>query len=203
MKRLSTSLSLFLLFFSGAFAQATFYNTGEIQEIRIFFTQPNWDNLLDALVAEDEDGRLIAPLVIVNGIEYDSVGVKYKGNSSYNPTRPKNPFSIKLDEIIGSQDYEGHDLIKLSNAFKDPSFVREVLGYEIARNYMAAPRANYTKVYVNGAYHGLYSNVESVKKKFLNEYFYSNDNALFKCDPTQGATSPPGCPMTVTGPCLQ
>jgi len=195
MKRLSTAVSLFLLFFSSAFAQATFYNTGEIQEIRIFFAQQNWDDLLDALVAADEDGRLIAPLVILNGIEYDSVGVKYKGNSSYNPNRPKNPFSIKLDEIIGSQDYEGHDLIKLSNAFKDPSFVREVLGYEIARNYMAAPRANYTKVYVNGAYHGLYSNVESVKKKFLNEYFYSNDNALFKCDPTQGATSPPGCPM--------
>jgi len=194
MKRLSITVNLFLLFFSGAFAQ-TFYNTGEIQEIRIFFAQQNWDHLLDSLTAADEDARLIAPLVIVNGIEFDSVGVKYKGNSSYNPNRPKNPFSINLDEIIGSQDYEGHDLIKLSNAFKDPSFVREVMGYEIARNYMAAPRANYAKVYVNGAYHGLYSNVESVKNKFLNEYFYSNDNALFKCDPTQGATSPPGCPM--------
>lgn len=195
MKRLSASLSLFLLFFTGAFAQSTFYNTDEIQEIRIFFAQQNWDYLLDSLAAADEDARLIAPLVIVNGIEFDSVGVKYKGNSSYNPNRPKNPFSINLDEIIGSQDYEGHDLIKLSNAFKDPSFVREVLGYEIARNYMAAPRANYAKVYVNGAYHGLYTNVESIKNKFLNEYFYSNDNALFKCDPTQGATSPPGCPM--------
>lgn len=195
MKRLFTSVNLFLLFFSGSFAQSSFYNTGEIQEIRIFFAQQNWDYLLDSLAAANEDGRLLAPLVIVNGIEYDSVGIKYKGNSSYNPNRPKNPFSINLDEVIGNQDYEGHDLIKLSNAFKDPSFVREVLGYEIARNYMAAPRANYAKVYVNGAYHGLYSNVESIKNKFLNEYFYSNDNALFKCDPTQGATSPPGCPM--------
>ncbi len=193
MKRLFTSVNLFVLFFSGAFAQS-FYNTGEIQEIRIFFAQQNWDHLLDSLAAADEDARLIAPLVIVNGVEFDSVGIKYKGNSSYNPNRPKNPFSINLDEVIGSQDYEGHDLIKLSNAFKDPSYVREVLGYEIARNYMAAPRANYAKVYVNGAYHGLYSNVESIKKKFLNEYFYSNDNALFKCDPTQGSTSPPGCP---------
>ncbi|NUO03422.1 MAG: CotH kinase family protein [Saprospiraceae bacterium] len=194
MKRLLTSVNLFLLFFSGAFAQ-TFYNTGEIQEIRIFFAQQNWDYLLDSIANANEDARLLAPLVIVNGIEFDSVGVKYKGNSSYNPNRPKNPFSINLDEVIGSQDYEGHDLLKLSNAFKDPTFVREVLGYEIARNYMAAPRANYAKVYVNGAYHGLYSNVESIKTKFLNEYFYSNDNALFKCDPTQGATSPPGCPM--------
>lgn len=193
MKRLLLSLNL-LCVFIGATAQ-TFYNPAEIQEIRIFFAQQNWDHLLDSLVLEDEDARLIAPLVIVNGLEFDSVGVKYKGNSSYNANRPKNPFSINLDEIISNQDYEGHDLIKLSNGFKDPAFVREVLGYEIARNYMAAPRANYAKVYVNGSYHGLYTNVESIKKKFLNEYFYSNDNALFKCDPTQGAPTLPGCPM--------
>ncbi len=193
MKRLSTSLCFSLFFAMGAFAQ-TFYNTDEIQEIRIFFAQTNWDHVLDSIAAEEDDARLLAPLVLVNGIEFDSVGVKYKGNSSYNANRPKNPFSINLDEIITNQDYEGHDLLKLSNAFKDPAFVREVLGYEIARNYMAAPRANYAKVFVNGVYHGLYCNVESIKKDFLNEYFYSNDNALFKCDPTQGASSPSGCP---------
>lgn len=171
-----------------------FFDIQTIQEIRIYFWQSNWDFLLDSLAATDDDARLLAPMVVINGITFDSVGVKYKGNSSYSPNRPKNPFSIKLDYVIDDQDYQGNTLLKLSNGFKDPSFVREVLGYEIANQYMDAPRANYAKVYVNDVYHGLYSNVESVKSKFLSEHYYSSDGALFKCDPTQGATSPPGCP---------
>ncbi len=176
-----------------------FYASDAIQEIRIYFSQPNWDYLLDSLNAADEDARLIAPLIVINGVEFDSVGVKYKGNSSYNPNRPKNPFSIDLNEVIETQDYQGHTLIKLSNGFKDPTFLREALGYEIANQYMDAPRANYARVYVNDNYHGLYTNVESVKSKFLSERFYSSDNALFKCDPTMGASNPPGCPQPMGG----
>lgn len=179
-------------------AAQDFYAIDAIQEIRIYFSQPNWDYLLDSLNAADEDARLIAPLLIINGVAFDSVGVKYKGNSSYNPNRPKNPFSIDLNEVI-DQDYQGHTLIKLSNGFKDPSFLREALGYEIANQYMAAPKANYARVYVNDNYHGLYTNVESVKSKFLSERFYSSDNALFKCDPTMGAANPPGCPQPMGG----
>jgi len=176
-----------------------FYAADAIQEIRIYFSQPNWDFLLDSLNAADEEARLLVPLVLINGVAFDSVGVKYKGNSSYNPNRPKNPFSIKLDEVIENQDYQGHTLIKLSNGFKDPSFLREALGYEIANQYMDAPRANYARVYVNDNYHGLYTNVESIKSKFLSEHYYSSDNALFKCDPIQGAPTPPGCPPSMGG----
>ncbi|NUQ23312.1 MAG: CotH kinase family protein [Saprospiraceae bacterium] len=176
-----------------------FYASDAIQEIRIYFSQPNWDYLLDSLNAADEEARLLVPLVLVNGVAFDSVGVKYKGNSSYNPNRPKNPFSIKLDEVIENQDYQGHTLVKLSNGFKDPSFLREALGYEIANQYMDAPRANYARVYVNDNYHGLYTNVESIKSKFLSEHYYSSDNALFKCDPIQGAPNPPGCPPSMGG----
>lgn len=202
MKKLLPCALAGILCWSGFFSLSAqdFYDTQTIQEIRIYFWQSNWDFLLDSLAAVDDDARLLAPMVVINGVTFDSVGVKYKGNSSYSPNRPKNPFSIKLDYAIDDQDYQGNTLLKLSNGFKDPSFVREVLGYEIANQYMDAPRANYAKVYVNDVYHGLYSNVESVKSKFLSEHYYSSDGALFKCDPTQGATPPPGCPNMGGGP---
>ena len=77
------------------------------------------------------------------------MGVRHKGYSSYSPGRAKNPFNIKLDEVHAGQDYQGYEKLKLSNVIQDPSFLREVLAYEVARNYMHASRANYANLYVN------------------------------------------------------
>ncbi|MCB0509984.1 MAG: CotH kinase family protein, partial [Bacteroidetes bacterium] len=158
------------------------YDNEIVRNIEITFTQSNWDQILDTYYANGNDERLIAT-VVINGESFDSVGVKYKGNSTYNPNNVKNPFNIKLDEFI-KQDYQGYTTLKLSTGDKDPSFVREVLGYEIARKYMDAPQANYTKIYINGNYHGLYDNVESVNGDFQEKYLYANrDETRVKCNP--------------------
>lgn len=158
------------------------YDNEIVGSIEITFTQSNWDQILDTYYANGNDERLIAT-VVINGESFDSVGVKYKGNSTYNPNNVKNPFNIKLDEFI-KQDYQGYTTLKLSTGDKDPSFVREVLGYEIARKYMDAPQANYTKIYINGNYHGLYDNVESVNGDFQEKYLYANrDETRVKCNP--------------------
>jgi hypothetical protein len=124
--------------------------------------------------------------VKINGVQFDSAGVKYKGNSTYSASQVKNPFHIALD-AFKEQDYQGYTDVKLSNVAKDPSFVREVLSYSILRQYMHAPLSNYAKVYVNGTYIGLYVSSESVSKKFVNNHFYSKNNAFFKCNPPAGA----------------
>jgi len=48
---------------------------------------------------------------------------------------------------------------------------------------MAAPLSNFAKVYINGDFIGLYSNTESITKKFVNKHFFSNQNTFFKCNP--------------------
>ena len=72
------------------------------------------------------EAYLMANWVKVNGVRFDSVGVKYKGNSSYSSSRVKNPLHIALDEYI-NQKYNGFTDIKLGNGFSDPSNIREVL----------------------------------------------------------------------------
>ena len=126
--------------------------------------------------------------VIINGITYDSVGVRYKGNSSYNANQVKNPLNIKLDYVINNQDHEGYETIKLANVFKDPTFIREVFGYEMVRNYLPSSLANFTKVFINGTYIGLYTNVQDVDKGFLKTNFYSNDYPFFKGELNTGET---------------
>ncbi len=166
-------------------AQSNFYDVNAIQLIEITFTQSNWDYMLDTATAGSE-GFILASKIKINGVQFDSVGVKYKGNSSYNSNQVKNPFHIELD-TYKNQDYQGFTDIKLGNAFKDPSFLREVLSYKIARNYMVAPQSNFANIYVNNQLLGLYSNSESVGKKFVESHFGSNDNSFFKCNPLGGA----------------
>lgn len=162
-----------------------FYDIKTIQKIEITFSQNNWDYQLDTSKAGAE-GYIMAKSVAVNGVVFDSVGIKYKGNSTYNANQKKNPFHIELN-TYKEQDYQGYTDIKLSNSAKDPTFIREVLSYEILRNYMDAPLANYANVYINGSLIGLYPNVESISKKFVNNHFYSNNNAFIKCNPIAGA----------------
>ncbi|MCZ4409027.1 CotH kinase family protein [Cryomorphaceae bacterium 1068] len=163
----------------------SFYDINTIQTIELTFEESNWDALLDAEKAGDGD-YIMAQSVLINGLEYDSVGVKYKGNSTYNANQVKNPFHIELD-TYKDHEHDGYTDIKLSNVAKDPSFLREVLSYQILRDYMDAPLSNYANVYVNGDLIGLYSNSESVSKKFVNSRFGSNDNTFIKCNPVDGA----------------
>lgn len=165
------------------FAQTSFYSVDTIREIKIYFDQPNWDHLLDSLYILGNEDRLTSTKIIIDGTQLDSVGVRYKGYSSVSVTRTKNPFNIKLDYIKGNQTYNGIDKIKLSNVIQDPSFVREVLSYEIARKYMPASKSNYANVYINDTLVGLYSNVEAVGTEFLENHFNSSDNSFFKCNP--------------------
>ena len=175
---------LFLFIGSVSFGQAL-YDLNTIQTIEITFAQSNWDALLDA--AEPSDEYISAQSVAINGTVFPNVGAKYKGNSSYNASQVKNPWHLELD-TYEDQNYQGYTDIKLNNVIFDPSFIREALAYKILGNYMDVPLANYAKVYVNGTYLGLYTNVESISKKFVDSRFGSKTNAFFNCSPPGGAS---------------
>ena len=190
MKKTVLSVALALISLT-SFSQG-FYDINTINNIEINFWDANWDATLDTYYANDVGERLVAT-VVINGVQYDSCGVKYKGNSSYDVNRTKNPFNIKLDYIKGSQNVDGYETLKLSNVYKDPSFVREVLAYEIARKYTTAPQANFTNVTVNGSLFGLYTNVENINKNFVKNHYWEDNGAFFKGEQIQGPPAA-GCP---------
>ncbi len=175
---------LIVIIFSSfsAFSQDVF-DIG-VRTIEIFFSEPNWDDTLDVYYANDQGERLVADSILIDGIADESVGIKYKGNSSYNVNNTKNPMNIKLDYINNGQSIDGYNVLKLSNGFRDPSFVREVLTYEMAREYMPSPKATYANVWVNGTLLGLYTCVQSVDDDFTNENFYERKGPLFKAENT-------------------
>ena len=161
------------------FSQNNFYDIDTIREVRLYFYEENWDALLDSFFIVGDNDRALAD-VIIDGYSYDSVGVRYKGFSSVSINRLKNPFNLKLDYIIEGQAHQGIDKLKLANVYQDPSFIREVLTYEIAADYMPSPKANYANVYINDTLLGLYTNVQAVNKDFLNEHFGNKYNPFFQ-----------------------
>lgn len=165
------------------YGQTDFYDVEAIREVKIYFQESNWDAILDSLFQTgDGRGRLLCN-VMIDGIMYDSVGIRYKGYSSWDVNRVKNPFNIKLDYIISSQNHMGYDKIKLANVIHDPTFTREILSYDIARKYMPASKCNYANVYVNDTLIGLYTSSEAVNKDFVEKYFGSRSNPFFKGSP--------------------
>jgi CotH kinase protein len=179
--------------------QSEFYDFG-VREVRIYFTEKNWEKRLDSIRKANPSGRILCS-VSVDGRRFEECGVRYKGNSSYKKTKKqgfrKLPFNIKLDFRRADQALAGGEtVLKLANVTGDPSFVREVLTYEIARNYMPAPRANFVRLYINDSFSGLYTNVESIDDAFLKKNYGYSKGVLIKCDPELDDKSPAekGCP---------
>lgn len=197
--KITTLLTTSLLLLSLPAKSQKFFAWDYIPEIRVTIQDSKWEKRLDSLKALKNGDRLLAD-VEIDGQKFKDVGVRYKGNSSYFNVRKygesKLPFNLKSNQVHPKQYFpDDTETIKLSNVFRDPSFLREVLSYEIARKYMPAPRANFAKLYINGAYMGLYNNTESVEDDFLESYFDEKKGILVKCDPEEwGREIKQSCP---------
>jgi len=97
---------------AGGEHQEGFYAQNEMHDVELSFTQSNWWQLLENNYNSATD--LLATCWI-NGVQYDSVGVRFKGQTSYrrNDTEKKS-FNITLDYIIEGQDIDGYNTFNLN-----------------------------------------------------------------------------------------
>lgn len=157
------------------------FSSSQIHVIEINFPQTGY---WDSLVANKPLDQKMVAHVTINGGQFDSCGVQFKGNSSYNAPGNKKPFKIDFNEYVSGQKFDGLKTINLNNAMKDPSFMREKIFYDFMRRMgYKAPRATYAKLYLNGQYWGLYTLVEQINKTFLESRFTNDAGNLFKGDP--------------------
>jgi len=151
-----------------------------VRQYNVTFYDSNYEALLEAYYAADS-GWL--PAKFTDGtITLDSVGVRYKGNSSYTMTgsSPKKPMKIKFDKYNSKQTYSGVQVLNFSNGIGDPSFLREKISYDIAKHYMPSPRASFATISFNGTSIGLYTQVEEADKIYLKRWFTDAKQNLFK-----------------------
>lgn len=155
------------------------WNGDKVHEIRIRFAQPDyWDQLAKNYLGTEIEAAYLEGSLEWGEYKFASVGVRYKGNSSYRGAQTKKkPFRIKLNEFVKGQKIEGIGAYNLSNSFNDPSMVREPLYYEMSRALgLKTPRTNYARLYVNDEYIGLYVLGEVVNSDFLKNYFGKSED---------------------------
>lgn len=162
------------------------FDDTKIHNYEIQFYYDNWEDSLRYYKSlPDEEyipGRVIYRMSTRDSIVLDSSGVRYKGNSSYNfaANSAKKPFKFNFGKYRDEQRFFGVKRLNFSNGAKDPTMMREKIGYDIIGQYMPAPRTAFATITIHGRLIGLYTQIEQVDKRFLGNHFEDNDFNLYK-----------------------
>jgi hypothetical protein len=111
------------------------------------------------------------------GEEVANVSMRLKGQSSWWQTiafdeNPKMQFVIAFNEIDKDGRFKGVRKIELDMPRTDASFLRQRMGLHILRRIgVPAQCANSARLFINGEYYGLYTNLERLDKEFLERVF--------------------------------
>ena len=156
-----------------------------LRQMDVTFEDDNYHSVLVDAFFNNPSLRIPAN-VSIDGISVDSVGVRYKGNSTFclpnEAGSVKVPYNLDFNHWISGQDLMGYNKVKLANAWLDPTYCKEYIASRIYRKYLPSPEINLIELHTQGAYTGLYVNTESINRQFLNKHFDENDGVLFKCD---------------------
>ena len=162
------------------------FEADTVHEIHLSFGQTDWWQQLVDNYENNEDIPYLLGTFSWEGSVLDSIGVRFKGNSSYSPEMgQKKSFKLDLDEFVQGQELYGMDKLNLNNCFLDPSYVREKCAYELAKTMgVPAMRTNYAALYINGEYWGLYLLVEQYDQECIESRFgASEEGNLWKGEP--------------------
>lgn len=167
-----------------------FYDEATVEDIKIYFTQADYWNKL----TQNYNAKIDLPCkMIYKGVTYDSVGIRFKGQTSYflNSSQKKS-FNISMDTYKADQQIEGYQTFNLNNSWTDPTFMREVLYYHLIKKHTPVAKGNFVRLYLNDEYWGIYQNIQQLNKDFLKEWYTSNDGINFRADTPEGLMSGPG-----------
>lgn len=167
-----------------------FYDESIIRTINLEFAQPNyWQLMVNNYASKTE----IPATLTIDGLTFDSVGVRFKGQTSYsqNPSQKKS-FAIAMDYAIDGQDIMGYESLNFNNAFLDPSFLREVIYLHMSRKHIPSAKGNFIHLTLNGEDWGLYGNIQNLSGDYLKEWFLSNDGTRWRAERTTGGGGPGG-----------
>jgi len=171
-----------------------FYDETVLRTLQLEFSQADWWSQLEANYATDEN--ILATLIVDEQV-YADVGVRFRGNTSYQRVNSeKKPFNIEIDYTYEDQRLMGYKTLNLINCNGDPTFMREVLYSNTCRRQIPSAKANFVILEINGENWGVYANVQQLNRKFIEDWFPSNNGTRWRAQGTMdgGGGDNPGPP---------
>jgi hypothetical protein len=162
-----------------SFPDAPLYAPDVLRTLFLDFENADWEKELADFNNTDVE---VPAKLTVDGKVYRDVGVRFRGASSFFTVGEgwKRSLNLSVDFAHKDQRLGGYRTLNLLNSHTDPTFLRTVLYYEIAREYLAAPRANYVRVVINGESWGVFVNSQQFNSEFAREAFGSAKGARWK-----------------------
>ena len=124
----------------------------------------------------------------IDGKKLENIGLRFKGNSSYRSSQRglRRPFKIDTNRFVKGLKWFGRTKLNLSNSFKDSTYLREKLGYEIFQAAgLPTPGVGWAHVTLTVAGRherqdlGLYVLIEQVDDDWIQRKFgRKSDNSL-------------------------
>jgi spore coat protein H len=158
-----------------------FFNPAVLQRIEIWLNEADWSKLKAAF----QENTYYPADVVWNGATVRNVGIRSRGLGSRSATKPG--LRVDFDRYSSGQQFLGLKSFVLDNLTQDHTGIKETAAMRFfSRLGVPAPRETHTRLYVNGAYAGLYALVESVDKTMMGRVFGSigddvqNDGYLFE-----------------------
>ncbi|MHC1706812.1 MAG: CotH kinase family protein [Bacteroidales bacterium] len=178
---------LLLLFFNQAVGQnfpgsGPLYTDHEVSRIDILIPPDSLEAIYDDLENEYE---YHAAFVLHNSqVSHDTItdiGFRLRGKTSL--VSEKKSFKVSFNTYVQGRKYYGVEKLNLNGEHNDPSIIRTKLCWNLCKRFgIPAPRSNHAEVYINGAYYGLYMNVEHIDENFVKSRFGNNNGNLYKCN---------------------
>ena len=151
---------------ASAQTQADLFDDSTLHTVEIVIHSRDWSDLHANFRSNDH-----YPCdVIWNGLRMRNVAVRSRGNGSRYEAKPG--LELSFDHYAAQQRFLGLRALVLDNLVTDPSMIRESTAMALMRRVgVAAPREAPARVFVNGAYAGLYMMVEPVDTVFAQKSF--------------------------------
>jgi spore coat protein CotH len=160
------------------FPDIPLYDLSVLRTFFIDFDYSSWEEEMATLNNTDVD---VPATVTVDGEVYKDVGIHFRGNSSFSVGNGyKRSLNLSFDFVHEKQNIQGYRTLNFLNANADPTFMHTVLSLRIARDYIAAPKANFVRVVINGENWGVYANQQQFNKDFLKDNFDTKKGTRWK-----------------------
>ena len=172
---------------------ARLYTLDSVPVVEFLFAEEDWFALVDSI------GLLGS--VVFEGDTLRDVFVRVKGSSTDfgNDTRKKS-FNVEVDAVHDDQDLAGYTSLNLHSGIFDKSHLREFLFYDVSRAHLPAAQSNFVELYINGAPWGAYINTQQIDKKFLRQWFFSDEGPRWRGEGPFGKLGGPDSCASPTAP---
>ena len=182
-------------FFLRAVQTKGLFDDRVLRTFHFTFAMANWATRLTN--GRTSGSNTVCTVVLDNGLT-NSAGARYKGNSSFSIGGLKKSLNVEFDFVDPEGRLMDQKTINLNNAADDETIMRESLYFNVMNEFAPSPRASLAKLYINGAYWGVYSMAQQENNVLIDEWFPSTSGDRWRTPNIGGQSA-----MVYLGPSLQ